>query len=83
MAGVIGTRKFSYDVWGDPVNLAARLENSCEANCIHVSGEVRERLGETFEFRARGQNEIKGVGRLETFFLAGPREAQPLREAAA
>ena len=83
MAGVIGAKKFSYDVWGDPVNLAARLENSCEANCIHVSGEVRERLGQTFEFRARGPTEIKGVGRLETFFLAGPREAQPVREAAA
>ncbi|HKH34229.1 MAG TPA: adenylate/guanylate cyclase domain-containing protein [Beijerinckiaceae bacterium] len=84
MAGVIGTRKFSYDVWGDPVNLAARLENSCEANCIHVSSEIRERLAGGFEFRSRGLTDIKGLGRQETFFLVGPREApQPAREAAA
>jgi adenylate cyclase len=84
MAGVIGTRKFSYDVWGDPVNLAARLENSCEANCIHVSAETRERLAERFEFRSRGLTEIKGLGRQETFFLVGPREVpEEPREAAA
>jgi adenylate cyclase len=84
MAGVIGTKKFSYDVWGDPVNLAARLENTCEANCIHVSGEVRERLANNFEFRSRGLTEIKGLGRQETFFLIGARKApEPVREAAA
>jgi adenylate cyclase len=83
MAGVIGSKKFSYDVWGDPVNLAARLENTCEADCIHVSGEVRERLGDAFALRSRGLVEIKGVGRLETFFLVGPRETEPVREAAA
>jgi adenylate cyclase len=66
------------------VNLAARLENSGEVNCIHVSGEVRERLAEDFEFRSRGLVEIKGVGQKETFFLVGPRNAsEPAREAAA
>jgi adenylate cyclase len=84
MAGVIGTRKFSYDVWGDPVNLAARLENTCEANCIHVSADVRDRLRERFEFRSRGLIDIKGLGRQETFVLLGPRGAsEPAREAAA
>jgi adenylate cyclase len=71
MAGVIGTRKFSYDVWGDPVNLAARLENTCEANCIHVSAEVRDRLAGDFEFRSHGLTDIKGLGRQKTFFLLG------------
>jgi adenylate cyclase len=84
MAGVIGTKKFSYDVWGDAVNLAARLENTCEANCIHVSAEVRERLGDDFELVSRGLTEIKGVGRQETFLLLGSRRApQSIREAAA
>jgi adenylate cyclase len=84
MAGVIGTKKFSYDVWGDPVNLAARLENSCEANCIHVSRELRERLRDIFEFRSRGLTDIKGLGRQETFLLVGSRKAPvPAREAAA
>src|SRR5215210_2662366 len=84
MAGVIGTKKFSYDVWGDPVNLAARLENTCEANCIHVSAEIRERLGGAFELLSRCPTEIKGVGRQETFFLIEARKTtEPMREAAA
>ena len=83
MAGVIGTKRFSYDVWGDPVNLAARLENTCEADCIHVSAEVCRHFGDAFALRSRGLTEIKGVGRQETFFLIGPRATEPLREAAA
>jgi adenylate cyclase len=84
MAGVIGARKFSYDVWGDPVNLAARLENTCEADCIHVSAEFCRHLGNAFALRSRGLTEIKGVGRQETFFLVGPRETpEPVHEAAA
>jgi adenylate cyclase len=83
MAGVIGSRKFSYDVWGDPVNLAARLESTCEADCIHVSAEVGRHLGDAFALRSRGLTEIKGVGRLETFFLVGPLEPEGVREAAA
>jgi adenylate cyclase len=83
MAGVIGAKKFSYDVWGDPVNLAARLENTCEADCIHVSAEVARRLGGAFALRSRGLTEIKGVGRQETFFVVGPREPEDVREAAA
>jgi class 3 adenylate cyclase len=70
---VIGTRKFSYDVWGDPVNLAARLESSNEPERIQVSAEMRARLADAFDFAPRGPVEIKGVGRQETWFLIGPR----------
>ena len=73
MAGVIGTRKFSYDVWGDPVNLAARLESTGEPERIQVSAEMRARLADAFDFAPRGPIEIKGVGRQETWFLIGPR----------
>jgi len=84
MAGVIGRHKFSYDVWGDPVNLAARLENTCDANCIHVSGDMRARLLGVFAFASRGLIDIKGVGRQETWLLLGPREpGADAREAAA
>lgn len=71
MAGVIGTHKFSYDVWGDAVNLAARLESSGEAERIQVSADARAAMShEAFDFESRGQVEIKGLGPLETWFLA-------------
>jgi adenylate cyclase len=70
MAGIIGTSKFSYDVWGDAVNLAARLESSGEAERIHVSAETRTAMtGSCYAFESRGEIEIKGLGRLETWFL--------------
>ena len=69
MAGIIGSRKFSYDVWGDAVNLAARLESSGEAECIHVSGATRRALSHSFDCRPRGEIDIKGIGRQETWFL--------------
>jgi adenylate cyclase len=71
MAGVIGTQKFTYDVWGDPVNLAARLENAGEAGRIHVSAEMRARLADAFDFAYRGPVDIKGVGPQDTYFLIG------------
>jgi adenylate cyclase len=77
MAGVIGTRKFTYDVWGDPVNLAARLENAGEAGAIHVSAAIRERLAGEFDFAYRGPIAMKGVGAQETYFLIGSKAPAP------
>ena len=71
LAGVIGTRKFSYDVWGDPVNLAARLENLSAPGRIHLCPTCRERLQHAFELESCGLIEIKGVGPQETWFLVG------------
>jgi adenylate cyclase len=68
-AGVIGTRKFSYDVWGDPVNLASRLEGQSSPGRILVCPGCRAKLGERFTFEARGPIEIKGIGTQETWFL--------------
>jgi adenylate cyclase len=77
MAGIIGTHKFSYDVWGDAVNLAARLESSGEAERIQVSADARAAMSpERFAFESRGEVEIKGLGPLETWFLV-PREPAP------
>lgn len=75
MAGVIGTQRFSYDVWGDPVNLAARLEQTGVAGRIHVSRAVRDALADGFEFSSHGLIEIKGLGTEKTWFLEGEREA--------
>ena len=71
MAGVIGTERFSYDVWGDAVNLAARLESSGEPGRIQVSNAFRDALTDHFAFTRRGATEIKGVGREDTWFLIG------------
>lgn len=73
LAGVIGTRKFSYDVWGDAVNLAARLENLGAPGRIHLCPTCRERLQHAFELESCGLKEIKGVGPQETWFLVGTR----------
>jgi adenylate cyclase len=69
MAGVIGADKFSYDVWGETVNLASRLESHGLPGKIQVSAAVREALGDSFVFEPRGPIEVKGIGRLETWFL--------------
>jgi adenylate cyclase len=73
MAGVIGRQKFTYDVWGDAVNLAARLENLSQPGRIHVCPATRDALECEFELECRGPMEIKGVGQQETWFLLGPR----------
>jgi adenylate cyclase len=75
MAGVIGTNKFSYDVWGDTVNLASRLENRSVPGRILICPACRQRLEHAFTFESRGAIEIKGVGMQETFFVTGQKAA--------
>jgi len=69
VAGVIGTQKFVYDVWGDTVNTASRMEKYGAPGRVHVSAATRGRLGDKFRFEARDQLEVKGKGTMETFFL--------------
>jgi adenylate cyclase len=69
MAGVIGAQRFGYDIWGDAVNLAARLESAGKPGKIQVSQSFRDALVEDFSFAPRGLREIKGVGTVETFYL--------------
>jgi len=74
-AAVVGTTKLSYEVWGDTVNTASRMESTGEGGRIQVSAAVRDRLRDVYEFESRGSTEIKGKGPMETFFLLGPRTA--------
>jgi class 3 adenylate cyclase/CheY-like chemotaxis protein len=69
VAGVIGTHKFAYDVWGDSVNTASRMESHSVTGRIHVSGDTRRALDGRFRFEPRGQIEVKGKGLMETYFL--------------
>ena len=71
VSGVIGTHKFAYDVWGDTVNTASRMESHSLPGRIQVSAETRARLGDRFSFESRGVIEVKGKGVMETFFLNG------------
>lgn len=73
IGGVIGTTKVFYDVWGNTVNTAARMESHGEAGRIQLTAEVREALGNRFTFKQRGLVEIKGKGLVETFWLTGHR----------
>lgn len=73
VAGVIGTRKFFYDVWGDTVNTAARMESHGEPGRIQVTREAYEALKEQYVFEARGEIEIKGKGKIDTWWLCGRR----------
>jgi class 3 adenylate cyclase len=71
IAGVIGQRRFLYDVWGDAVNLASRMESSGEAGRIQISEPLFQNLRHGFDFEARGPVQIKGKGALPTYFLLG------------
>jgi adenylate cyclase len=71
---LIGTSKFAYDVWGDTVNVAARLEEASEANRIHVSGALAAKLEDRYRLTQRGSVELKGKGLVETCFLLGRRD---------
>jgi class 3 adenylate cyclase len=69
VAGVIGTRKFAYDVWGDTVNTASRMESHSLPGRIQVSLTTRLALPDHFKFDPRGTLDIKGKGLMKTFFL--------------
>jgi adenylate cyclase len=72
-AGIVGQTRFAYDVWGDTVNLASRLETSSERGRIHVSAEVAARLEDRYVLERRESIELKGKGLVATAYLVGRR----------
>ncbi|MCL6282872.1 adenylate/guanylate cyclase domain-containing protein [Ruegeria sp. 2012CJ41-6] len=72
VAGVIGTRKFFYDVWGDTVNMASRLESYGTPGRIQVAQETYDVLSDLYRFEKRGTLEIKGKGEIQAYYLIGP-----------
>lgn len=72
VAGVIGTRKLAYDLWGDAVNTASRMESHGVPGAIQVTEEVYERLRHAYAFEPRGVIAVKGKGDMPTFLLEGP-----------
>jgi class 3 adenylate cyclase len=71
VAGVIGKQKFSYDLWGDTVNIAHRMESHGLSGHIQVTATTYERLRDKYLFEERGMIEVKGKGEMMTYFLLG------------
>jgi class 3 adenylate cyclase len=73
VGGVIGHTKFHYDVWGDPVNIAARMESHGEPGKIQITHDFYKLIKDDFVCERRGRIEVKGKGEMETWFLVGAR----------
>jgi class 3 adenylate cyclase len=71
VAGVVGSKKFAYDIWGDTVNIAARYEQTGEVGRINVSETVVEATNGAFTFEYRGELEAKNKGKMKMFFVVG------------
>lgn len=75
VAGVIGRKKFFYDLWGDTVNVASRMESHGAVGRVHVSESTYQLLRDRYVFEPRGPIEIKGKGEVSTYFLVAKRTA--------
>jgi class 3 adenylate cyclase len=71
VAGIVGIRKFAYDIWGDTVNIASRMESSGEAGKINISGSTHELIKDKFNCVHRGKIEAKNKGQIEMYFVEG------------
>jgi adenylate cyclase len=81
VAGVVGARKFFYDVWGDAVNVASRMETTDVEGRIQVPQDVYERLNHAFVLEERGGVDIKGKGIMHTWYLVARRDDDAVRSA--
>ncbi len=77
-AGIIGDMRMSYDVWGETVNIASRMESHGQTGRIQVTGAFRQLAGSDFLFASRGEIEVKGAGLIETWFLTGRGDDEPV-----
>lgn len=74
VAGVVGTKKFAYDIWGDTVNIAARMESASRPGKINVSRDTYLEVRDRFECEFRGELEVKNKGMMQMYFVGEPRE---------
>jgi class 3 adenylate cyclase len=69
VAGVVGLKKFAYDIWGDTVNLASRMEQHSEAGKVNISGETYQLIKDNFRCTHRGRIETKSKLQLDMYFV--------------
>ncbi|MBL0096685.1 MAG: hypothetical protein IPP46_09470 [Bacteroidetes bacterium] len=71
VAGIVGVKKYAYDIWGDTVNLAARMEQNSESGKINISGSTYELVKEKYNCVHRGKIQAKNKGEIEMYFVEG------------
>jgi class 3 adenylate cyclase len=71
VAGIVGIKKFAYDIWGDTVNIASRMESSGEPGKVNISGDTYELVKDTFHCTHRGKIEAKNKGMIDMYFVEG------------
>ncbi len=76
VAGVVGTKKFAYDIWGDTVNIASRMEGASEPGKINVAQETYNLVNENFHCEYRGSIAVKNRGELNMYFVTGRKESK-------
>jgi class 3 adenylate cyclase len=76
VAGIVGLRKFAYDIWGDTVNIASRMETSSEPGRINISGSTYSLIKNEFNCTYRGKINAKNKGEIDMYFVDGPKETE-------
>ncbi|WP_297692404.1 adenylate/guanylate cyclase domain-containing protein [uncultured Eudoraea sp.] len=79
VAGVVGTNKFAYDIWGDTVNVASRMESNSEAGKINISENTYELIKDSYDCAFRGEIKVKNRGSLKMYFVEGQKSSIPLK----
>ena len=76
VAGIVGMRKFTFDVWGDTVNIASRMTSGCEPQKVNISGETYKLIKDKFDCSYRGRLNVKGKGEIDMYFVNSYRETK-------
>jgi class 3 adenylate cyclase len=69
VAGVVGNKKFAYDIWGDTVNIASRMEANCEVGRVNLSGVTANLVKYKFDCEYRGKVDVKNKGMMDMYYL--------------
>jgi class 3 adenylate cyclase len=75
VAGVVGKRKYAYDIWGDTVNIASRMESAGETGRVNISAYTYDLIRGEFDCEYRGKLDARGKGNLDMYFVTGKRES--------